>query len=73
MYFDEIDMLEGLPKLENISEVVLDGGYFSIILKTGEVKNLFMIVESITRGEFEQITRYLVKRINKLHYNEEIV
>ena len=67
MYFDEIDMLDDLPKLEDIKQVVVDGDYFSIILKTGEVKNLLMIVESITRGEFEQIARYLAKRIKELH------
>ena len=69
MYFDEIDMLDDLPKLEDIKQVVVDGDYFSIILKTGEVKNLLMIVESITRGEFEQIVRYLAKRIKELHPN----
>lgn len=73
MYFDEIDMLEDLPKFEDIKAVVFSDDYFSLELYTGEVKNLFMVVESLTRGEFEKIAIYLLKRSKELHHCEDIV
>ena len=44
MYYDEIDMLDDLPEFEEIESVDFKDDWFSLTLKTGEIKLLFMIV-----------------------------
>ena len=63
MYYDEIDMLDGLPTFEEIDTINFKDDWFSLTLKTGEIKNLFMVVESLTKQEFDHIARYLFNRI----------
>ena len=63
MYYDEIDMLDNLPTLEEVDSINFKDDWFSLTLKTGEVKNLFMVVESLTKQEFYHIARYLFNRI----------
>ena len=70
MYFDEIDLLENLPFKEDIKVYKINDDWFSIELYSGEVKNLFMVLEELTRKEFEQIAYYL---ISKLKSKEEDV
>lgn len=63
MYYDQIDMLDDLPEFEEIESVGFKDDWFSLKLKTGEIRPIFMIVESITKQEFDHIARYLFKRI----------
>lgn len=65
MYYDEIDMLEGLPKFEDIKSIDRDEDWFYLTMKNGDRKNLFMCLESLTRREFEQICFYLIKKIKR--------
>lgn len=69
MYFDEIDLLENLPFKEDIKVYKINDDWFSVELNNGEIKNLFMVLEELTRKEFEQIAYYL---ISKLKSKEEI-
>lgn len=63
MYFDEIDLLENLPFKEDIKVYKINDDWFSIELYSGEVKNLFMVLEELTRKEFEQIAYYLISKL----------
>lgn len=63
MYFDEIDLLENLPFKEDIKVYKINDDWFSIELYSGEVKNLFMVLEDLTRKEFEQIVYYLISKL----------
>ena len=63
MYFDEIDLLENLPFKEDIKVYKINDDWFSIELYSGEVKNLFMVLEDLTRKEFEQIAYYLISKL----------
>lgn len=63
MYFDEIDLLENLPFKEDIKVFKINNDWFSLELKSGEIKNLFMVLEELTRKEFEQIAYYLISKL----------
>ena len=63
MYYDQIDMLDDLPKFEEIESISFKDDWFSLELKTGEIRPILMIVESITKQEFDHLARYLFKRI----------
>lgn len=63
MYYDEIDMLDDLPEFEEIESIDFKDDWFSLTLKTGEIKPLFMIVESLSKQDFDHIARYLFNRI----------
>lgn len=63
MYYDEIDMLDGLPTFEEIDTINFKDDWCSLTLKTGEIKNLFMVVESLSKQDFDHIARYLFNRI----------
>ena len=63
MYLDEIEMLENIPAKDEVKSLHHDDEWFYLIKKNDERVNLFMVLEALTRREFEFLAHAVIKRM----------
>lgn len=62
-YFDELDMIENLPNIEDVDMLDFKDDVLSLKMKDGSNFKLIEIVESLTQQEFKSIFNYLGRRM----------
>jgi hypothetical protein len=63
-YLDEIELLDNLPKKDDIKLICQDSDWFYFVLKDDKRHNLFQILESLTRREFEFLAHKVISKLS---------